>query len=275
MGILRLTLCATVWILLAGSQTVAGAASEAPVVVELFTSQGCSSCPPADRLLANLGAASGGEIVPLAFHIDSWNYLGWTDPFSQAAWTRRQVAYARALSADPYTPQAVIAGCVEILGSDEAAMRSAIAAAAIEPAARISLTAVPVANEIRVTVDVNLPESLRDREPSACARLPEGNTRRSRVLELMLAVFENGLVTPVERGENGGHTLRNDYVVRRLERIGRLRPGDPAHTQHSASVKLGEDWTPSRLGVAVLVQNPKSLEILGAAVQAPQVEEGE
>lgn len=221
-----------------------------PVLVELFTSQGCSSCPPADRLLARLGEAHADQIVPLAFHIDSWNHLGWTDPFSSAAWTRRQERYVRALDATPYTPQAVVGGRAEVLGSDERAIRAAVARAAAAPKGELALALAPTASEIGVTVDVELPGSLRDRK-----------------LELMVAVFESGLVTPVERGENGGATLHDDYVVRRLERAGRLRPRDPAWTQHALSLKIAEDWKRSELGVVAFLQDAKSLEVHGVAAR--------
>lgn len=212
---------------LAASLSVVAAAEEAsgPVLVELFTSQGCASCPPADSLLARLGEEHGDEIVPLAFHIDGWDHLGWIDPFSSAAWTRRQAAYTRELEATPYTPQAVVGGGAEVLGSDERAIRAAVAAAAAEPQGELALTLTPTDSEVGVTVEVTLPSALRDHK-----------------LDLMVAVFESGLVTPVERGENGGATLHNDYVVRRLERAGRLRPGDPARSQHSVDLELDKDW---------------------------------
>lgn len=240
-----------IFALAAGLPVVAAAEeTDGPVLVELFTSQGCSSCPPADRLLARLGEEQGDEIVPLAFHIDGWNYLGWTDPFSKAKWTRRQAAYTRELAATSYTPQAVVGGSVEVLGSDERAIRAAVAAAAAEPQGELALALTPADSEVGVTVEVTLPSALRDRK-----------------LNLMVAVFESGLVTPVERGENDGATLRNDYVVRRLERAGRLRPGDPERSQHSVDLKLAEDWRPAELGVAAFLQDPRSLRVHGAAAR--------
>jgi hypothetical protein len=99
------------------------------VIVELFTSQGCSSCPPADRLLKKL-AAEGG-VFPLSFHVDYWNYIGWTDPFSSAEWSERQRRYARAFGTSRvYTPQVVVAGTAECVGSNERRVRAEIADAA-------------------------------------------------------------------------------------------------------------------------------------------------
>ncbi|MGH9465120.1 MAG: DUF1223 domain-containing protein, partial [Thermoanaerobaculia bacterium] len=109
--------------------------SSGPVLLELFTSQGCSSCPPADRLLSRLAAARGSEpvVVPLAFHVDYWNHIGWEDPFSQGRWSARQRAYALAFGRDGvYTPQLVVDGTEELVGSDERAVRRAIERAAAQ-----------------------------------------------------------------------------------------------------------------------------------------------
>ena len=104
-----------------------------PVLVELFTSEGCSSCPPADELLAKLSReqpVDGATIVPLAFHVDYWNRLGWVDRFSSPQFTKRQQEYAAALRADTYTPQMVVDGRDEFVGSDDARARQSIADAA-------------------------------------------------------------------------------------------------------------------------------------------------
>jgi len=218
-----------------------------PVVIELFTSQGCSSCPPADQLLTQLGAADAGRVVPLSFHVDYWNHVGWTDPFSSHSWTERQVDYMRAFHLEaPYTPQAVVDGASQVVGSDASALRAAIAAAQSRPAAGISLRLEPDASKVAVDADVDLPESLRGRR-----------------WELRVAVFETGLVTPVGKGENGGKTLHNDYVVRTLTSAGRVEK--PAKLK--TAVKLDKGWDRSHLGVAAFLQDPKTLEIRGARVQ--------
>jgi hypothetical protein len=219
--------------------------AEHAVVVELFTSQGCSTCPPADRLLAQLGVESAGRIVPLSFHVDFWNSIGWIDPFSSKDWTERQVAYGRAFGLQQaYTPQAVVNGGVELVGSDGNALRAAVAAAAARPAATIVLRLKPATSKVIVEADVDLPETLRGRK-----------------WDLMLAVFETGLVTAVGRGENGGRTLRNDYVVRSLRRGGRV--DGPA--RQTATLSLEKGWDRSHLGVAVFLQDPRSLSICGAS----------
>lgn len=222
-----------------------------PVVVELFTSQGCSSCPAADRLLVTLGELSGASVVALAFHVDTWNYIGWTDPFSSAQWSRRQDVYARALVRDSYTPQAVVDGAATMVGSDLSALRAAIAEAAARPAGTITLSLAAAATQILATAQVEVPPSLRDRR-----------------LDLMLAVYETGLETPVRRGENGGKVLKNDYVVRILHRAGRLAPAGPSSTRHEAGLPIAKEWQRARLGVAVFLQDPRTLSIHGAQAVA-------
>jgi hypothetical protein len=217
------------------------------VVVELFTSQGCSSCPPADRLLTSLGARSGARVVPLAFHVDFWNSSGWKDPFSQAEWTRRQAAYERVLGIkNVYTPQAIVDGSIELIGSNAEALDAAMATTAARPAATIALRLEPADADVLAEVDVDVPESLR----------------RVR-LDLMFAVYEVGLSTPVGRGENGGRTLQNDYVVRSLRRGDRLSAGG-ARSHHAVRLRIDKQWNRARLGVAVFLQDPESLRISGA-----------
>jgi len=222
------------------------------VLVELFTSQGCSTCPPADRLLSTIAEESAGRVVALSFHVDFWNSTGWTDPFSKKEWTQRQVAYGRTFGLNQiYTPQAVVDGGTEVVGSNADRLRVAINAAAARPGGEISLHLEPSGSRVKVGVEVTLPETLRNQS-----------------LDLLLAVFETGLITSVGRGENSGRTLRNDYVVRRLERGDRLSSNGPAQTRHTASLRLSKDWDPSRLGVAAFLQDPKSFEIRGAAARA-------
>jgi len=221
---------------------------ERVVVVELFTSQGCSSCPPADRLLRELGEKGAGKLVPLAYHVDYWNHIGWTDPFSSADSTKRQEAYVRRLGGGSvYTPQAVVDGAAELVGSDATALQAAIAAAAAKPAASIALRLEPRDAKVLVEAAVDLPESLRDRK-----------------WDLMVALYETGLSTAVGRGENGGRTLQNDYVVRRLERAGRVK----ASTKGEASLKIESGWNRAHLGVAAFLQDPDTLEIRGASALA-------
>jgi hypothetical protein len=174
-----------------------------PVLVELFTSEGCSSCPPADRLLARLAAdqpVPGALVVPLSLHVDYWNHIGWKDPFSSLRYTERQGSYA-ARFGNPgrvYTPQMVVDGRTELVGSDEDAARRAIGESARGP--RALVRAVPnAAGAARVTV----------------AGAPGG-------ADVFFAVIEDGLVSEVTRGENAGRRLAHTAIVRNLLAAGRV-----------------------------------------------------
>jgi hypothetical protein len=148
------------------------------ILLELYTSQGCSSCPPADRLLSQLGREA--DLIPLAFHVDYWNDIGWRDPFSAGEWTERQLRYARRLDGGRvYTPQLVKAAL--------ARARDRTAGARI--AARGTLE--------RIAVEAEGPASA----------------------ERWVALVESGLATEVTRGENRGKSLENDFIVRRLIRL--------------------------------------------------------
>src|SRR5436190_6281924 len=117
----------------------------APVVVELFTSQGCSSCPPADALLSDIvhDESLRGRVIPLAFHVDYWDRLGWRDPFSSAEWSRRQYFYVRALNVNSaYTPQIVVNGAKQFVGSNRAALEQALVALSHrKPASDVQISA--------------------------------------------------------------------------------------------------------------------------------------
>lgn len=171
-----------------------------PVLVELFTSEGCSSCPSADALLRQLDETQpveGVELVVLSEHVDYWNRLGWTDPFSSPIFTERQSTYAARLAAQGlYTPQAVIDGAAEVIGNDLPALMTAISAAARRPkvALRVGLVANP--GGLRVTV--------------------EGDALTEPQVDIVVALAERHLEVKVPRGENARKTLRHTSVVRRL-----------------------------------------------------------
>src|SRR5947207_25104 len=127
-----------------------------PVIVELFTSQGCSSCPPADALIHDIAndPALRGRVIPLAFHVDYWDALGWRDPFSSKDWSERQVRYARTMHlSSAYTPQAVVNGTHEFVGSNRAALSAALeTASSAKPAGDIALTARREGNSLIATI---------------------------------------------------------------------------------------------------------------------------
>ena len=146
-----------------GAATSAGAA--VPVLIELFTSEGCSSCPPADALLTRLAAErtiGSAEIVTLAFHVDYWDRLGWKDRFSSAAFTERQNRYAEAWKSDRiYTPQAVVDGRVEFVGTDANRALEALTASAARPHARVAIA--PAVAEDGLSTEVTAGENARKR----------------------------------------------------------------------------------------------------------------
>ena len=241
--------------------TEAGRVIEAPasrtVVLELFTSQGCSSCPPADRLLTELGmeAFGGGTIIPLALHVDYWNYIGWSDPFSSAQWSARQNEYARAMSANQiYTPQLILDGKTQLVGSSETAVRTEIARQLRED------------DRARVLIESFHPES-EDIKASVNVSRAAGVAGRN--LALRVVLFENDLTTPVRRGENSGRTLRNDHVVRWMSNPLPLKDGSEPQT-HTVTVQTPEQWNRLNLGIAAFVQDSSSLEISGAAIAGPK-----
>jgi hypothetical protein len=195
-----------------GDPRVASAA-EGPLVLELFTSQGCSSCPPADRLLSKLASDSTADrsLAPLSFHVDYWNDLGWADPFSLPAWTERQRQYSRALGdSRVYTPELVVGGASGMVGSNASAVTQAI-----QRAARPALLAATAAwTKDSVTVTATAPDDA----------------------EVWVAVWEDGTSTKVTRGENSGETLGSVRVVRRLERVA------TAGQKASTAVKIDPAW---------------------------------
>jgi hypothetical protein len=209
-------------------------AAERPVVVELFTSQGCSSCPPADALLGEL--ARRDDVLALAFHVDYWDRLGWKDPYASAEATRRQKAYARLLdSATVYTPQMVVDGRTDVVGSYRGEVLQAIAAA------RAGAAAVPV--ELAAQAD------------GLHVRVGDGAARAA---TLWLVGFDRHHETRVGAGENGGRTLAEWNVVRGFETLGDWRGAATEATVPAARLAGYER-------VAVVLQATDGA-ILGAAV---------
>jgi hypothetical protein len=222
------------------------------VVAELFTSEGCSSCPPADALLQQIASQSPVgqvEVIGLEEHVDYWDRLGWRDPFSSATFTSRQSEYARVFrSGRIYTPQLVVDGAFEAVGSDRSAVRAAIAAAAARPAATVHVSAAAANDRAQIDVSVDMPPSL-GRKGSA---------------DLLVAIVEDGLVSRVQRGENGGRTLPHSAVVRSLTTIATL-PADATSRSVSRLLPWSQAWRTSRLRVVGFVQEHDSRRILGAA----------
>lgn len=220
-------------------------AAQQPVVVELFTSEGCASCPPADALLTTLSkqrtATSGVELILLGEHVEYWNNLGWRDRFSAPAYTQRQYDYVRHLHlATAYTPQIVVDGHLQAVGNNASAVQHMIAESARTPKpASVSLRFVSP-SELQVAVT----------DPS--------NGKQ----HVLLAITEDKLSTTVQAGENGGRVLTHAAVVRELNAVGVVSNG-----RFDKTVVLIDkrDWKKEDLRVVVLVQDAGSGEIRGAA----------
>jgi hypothetical protein len=215
------------------------------VVVELFTSEGCSSCPPADELLGHLRqelSTKNIQVVPLGFHVDYWDGLGWKDRFSSANFTQRQERYAQALKVDgPYTPEMVVDGAVEFVGNNAGRAQQAIRQEASQPEVATVKISSPLAEHLNI--QVKAPVSLGD-------------------ASVLLAITEDNLTTQVGSGENGGRRLRHAAVVRELRELGKLHEGSFAGT---AQLTLQKEWKLQDLRAIVFVQNGPSGKIEGAS----------
>jgi hypothetical protein len=226
----------------AGPVSPASAASTAPkAVVELFTSQGCSSCPAADALLGRL--AQRDDVLAISLSVDYWDYLGWRDTLAQAKFAERQKAYARALGDGMvYTPQAVVNGVVHVNGSDEDNITRAIEKTS-KVIAHIPVRLSPVDGKLVVEV----------------GSAPQGAATKDATL--WLAVMSKSVDVPITRGENKGKTITYSNVVRELIPIG-LWNGKPTTVQlerHSITHKGAERY-------AVLLQQGHAGPIVGAAL---------
>jgi len=208
------------------------AQSRTPVLVELFTSEGCSSCPPADAALAALSRTQdvkGAEVIPLEIHVDYWNRLGWVDPFSAPEFTARQEAYAQVFGGDGlYTPQLVVDGALSGVGSS-GALRRLVERAVANPKAALEVKVAPANPGLEVLV-----------------RTPPGVSGR-----LSVALSEAELSSKVERGENSGRTLAHAPVARLLLEEGAVS------AEHKVRLGLSKNWRRDRLRVVAFVHDPR------------------
>jgi len=222
-----------------------------PVLVELFTSEGCSSCPPADALLKQLDAANdpqSPQVIVLSEHVDYWNSIGWKDPYSSAAFSERQGVYAQKFNLNSvYTPQMVVNGTAEFVGSDGREAKAKIAASGAHQAAvPVSLFAVSP-GIVRVEIEKASPGSI------------------SGSADVIVAVASNETSTQVTSGENGGRKLHHVAVVRTMKTVGEIRDG-----QHfSKEIDLGKNS--GGLRIVAWVQQQGQGRILGAAMRSMAV----
>jgi len=229
-------------------------ATDAPtaVLAELFTSEGCSSCPPADRFLQTLEAQPipGADVIVLSEHVDYWNHIGWKDPYSSHLYTERQSKYAQRFQLDgPYTPQMVVDGTSQFVGSNQALADKAFAAALESPKIPVRLSAISVdaSHTLHAHVEAG------PLEPSL----------RLRSVDVYVAVALNHAETQVSGGENNGHTLKHVAVVRSLTKVSELRQSQPG--AQDFQIKLDPGWDLSNLRLVAFLQEPHQGRVVGAA----------
>lgn len=217
--------------------TVTPASASTPVVlVEVFSSEGCSSCPAAEELARTLddeALAGRSRVAVLEEHVDYWDRLGWVDPFASPAWTTRQRAYAQVLGGGSYTPEAVVDGRVHEVGSREAALREAIRSAAFTE---------------------HVPLTAERRGDALVVHAGAVNARDGEPVRLLLALAERGLESHVTKGENAGRTLRHGPVLRELRELG-VATTTPVEVKTRA---------PSNRAVVVFLQGERTRAIYAA-----------
>lgn len=223
------------------------AASSNPILVELFTSEGCSSCPPAETLLRTLDAAQpipGAQLIVLEEHVDYWDDLGWQDPFSAHAFTVRQSDYVERLhlNSGPYTPQMVVDGSEAFVGSDRAQAGRAFAKAAKLPKMDVEISSAHVENG-KVLAQIKIADV-------------------SSKADVFLALALDHAQSQVLRGENGGRKLEHVAVVKRLTAVGQVKKGEP----FSKDVTVALDHPGQAYRLIAFVQEAGEGKVLGAAV---------
>lgn len=213
------------------------------VLVELFTSEGCSSCPPADRALTFLQKEqpnSEAEIITLAFHVDYWDDLGWKDEFSSPLYTQRQQFYSRKFRLNSiYTPQMVVDGNFEFVGSDMGKAQKCISETLKAQKAKIEISKIENILKVNIT---DVPKSSDS--------------------TVYLAIAEDDLASDVKRGENSGNRLEHDSVVRELRLLGKIEESK-RNFSTEFPLHLNPNWKPENLKLVVFIQVNQSREIIG------------
>jgi hypothetical protein len=237
----------------APTPAAAPSADSHPVLVELFTSEGCSSCPPADEFVQKLDSlqpAPGAQLIVLSEHVDYWDHDGWKDPNSSAALTERQGAYERALGlSTPYTPQIIVDGSGEIRINDARQVETVFQQVTGTPKLAVRIGA--------VNIDSGNPALLRTRIEA------DANTDKHNA-DVYLAIALDHVGSHVLRGENGGRDLTHIAVVQQIAKIGKLQKGKGFAEDVELKLKAGTD--PNNLRVVAFVQTPGPGKVLGAAL---------
>lgn len=226
-------------------------APRVPVLVELYTSEGCSSCPPADALLESLlreQPVARAEIIPIGLHVDYFNSLGWKDTFSSAAFTARQRSYSPIFGdGNLYTPQIVVDGHAVVEGTKGDLVRHAIDAAAGRPHLPVNVAARMLPGQVRLTIDA----------PGAPANAEK--------IQVIAAITEDGLSSVVTRGENNGRTLHHVAVARTVQAV---EPLTAKSAVLEKQLPVGKGWGQTGLKAVVWLQGAKSRQVYGAAAVA-------
>ena len=260
MAFFRGFLCAG--LLLAGPIFAGSVDGRVPVIVELFTSEGCSSCPPADALLARLQRnqpVSDARVIVLSEHVDYWNNLGWVDPFSSPQFRARQNDYARAFGVDNvYTPQMVVNGRAQFVGDDLDRATAEIRKAANQPAAVVQLQ--PYRNRKDRDL-IDLAVQIKDLPPVRAAAVKDGPP-----IQVFMAITEDNLSSDVQRGENSGHRLRHVAVVRSFGAIGTMDPREKESLSLKPTLKFPASWKRQDLHAVVFLQERGTQRIIGSEI---------
>jgi len=234
---------------LAAAPCTARSTARTAALVELYTSEGCSSCPPADRWLSSLDSRArvAGDVVPLALHVDYWDYIGWKDPYGKQAFAARQRRIAALQhSTFVYTPQVVLQGR-DFRGWGSQTFERAVA----------SINAQPAKAAITLSIERPRVDAL---QVDAAARVLDPGRRDAAAL--YLAVYQNRLVSRVDAGENRGRTLAHDFVVR--EWVGPIEFAADGRLHERRSLSLPPGTEASNTGVAAFVQDRGTAEVLQA-----------
>jgi hypothetical protein len=241
------------------SSAASGAAGPpVPIVVELFTSEGCSSCPPADGFLQKLvetQPVAGAQIIALGEHVDYWDRQGWKDRFASASLTSRQQVYGARFNTDSvYTPQMIVDGRSEFVGSDVTAARRALDRAAAILHGRV---------HIALDDSRNVGTAANGGRALAIAVTTSDLPPNADRADVMIAVTEDRLRSDVTRGENRGRVLTHAAVVRYLGPKGEAAPDVESTVR--AEIPIASDWQRSQLQIVAFVQERRSRTILAAA----------
>lgn len=230
--------------------------SRPPVLVELFTSEGCSSCPPVDALVKKMDAAQpfpGVQLIVLSEHVDYWNHDGWKDPYSSTLATDRQIAYVRALKLDePYTPQVIVDGTAVVRRYDPNQLSQIFEKAAAGPKIPIKIASLSVDSAS---------------SPVLKARIEASADSAARNADVYLAVALDHAESQVSAGENNGRHLAHVAVMESLKKVGRLESGKGF--SQDCQIKLKKGSEAGNLRVIAFIQEPGSGQVLGAVMEKP------